>query len=94
MNDLCKVNKNMEQNKMFIECWTQLKINGTLEPNIALFLINNFIEYNIKYKNIDLKINSQKKNTEQIKKMKKTAYFLIRPFLNSKKWEQYDLYFE
>jgi hypothetical protein len=94
MNDLCKVNRNIEQNKMFIDCWTQLKVNGTLEPNSALFLIYNFIKYNINYENIDLKIRSQKKYTEQIKRMKKNAYILIRPFLNSKKWEQYDLYFE
>lgn len=24
--------KYMEQNNMFIKCWTQLKVNGTLEP--------------------------------------------------------------
>jgi hypothetical protein len=90
MNDLCKVNGNMEQNRIFIECWMQLKVNGMLEPNLALFLINNFIKYNIDYKNIDLKINSQKKYAEQIKRMSKNAYALIRPFLNNKKWEQFD----
>jgi hypothetical protein len=94
MSELCKVNRNIEQNKKFIDCWTQLKVNGTLEPNSGLYLINNFIEYNIDYGDIDLKINSHKKYTEQIKRMPKKSYALIRPFINSKKREQLDRYFE
>jgi len=43
LNELCRINKDLEQNNMFIECWTQLKVNGTIEPKLALFLINNFI---------------------------------------------------
>jgi hypothetical protein len=93
MDNLCKIKKNMEQNKMFIECWTQLRVNGTIEPKLGLFLINSFIENNIEYNEIDLKINSQKKYTEQIKRMSKNAYILIRPFINNKKWEEFDLYF-
>jgi len=62
---------------------------------MALFLINNFIEHGIDYANIDLKIDVQKRKcVEQIKKMPKNAYLLIRPYISSKKWEYYDGYFE
>jgi hypothetical protein len=60
LNDLCKINKNLEQNKMFIECWTQLKVNGALEPKYAKFIINNFIECGIDISKLDLKIDGKK----------------------------------
>ena len=95
INNLCKVNKNIDQNKMFIECWTQLKVNGTIEPKLCLFLLNNFTECGIDYKNLDLRIDIKKrKNIEQIKKMPKNTYLLIKPYINCKKWEYYDRHFE
>jgi hypothetical protein len=95
MDDLCKADRNVEQNALFMESWMQLKVNGTLEPKLALFLINQFIEKNIDYSNIDMKIDTQKrKYTEQINKMPKTAYMLIRPYLSAKKKEYYDSYHE
>ncbi|MCL2722132.1 MAG: hypothetical protein FWD47_12455 [Treponema sp.] len=82
LNELCKINKNIEQNSMFIECWTQLKVNGVIEPKLALFLINNFLENNIDYSNIDIKIDVKRKiNKEQIKKMNKKSLELIRPLI-------------
>jgi hypothetical protein len=59
LNELCKKDKNMEQNNMFIECWTQLKVNGEVEPKLALFIINNLIECGIEYKNLDIKITGK-----------------------------------
>jgi hypothetical protein len=95
LNDLCKMKKDLEQNKLFIECWTQLKINGTLEPKLALFIINNFTECDIDYKDIDLKIDLQKrKSADQMNKMPKNVYMLLRPYLSSKKVDYYDIYFE
>jgi len=89
LNDLCKINKNMEQNNMFIECWTQLKVNGTIEPKLALFLINNFIENNIDYTKIDMKIDVKRKICkEQINKMSKNSYDLIRSLLEGKNEKQ------
>jgi hypothetical protein len=89
LNDLCKINKELEQNKMFIESWTQLKVNGMLEPKLALFIINNFIECNIDYKKLDLKIDV-KKGKDQINKMSESSYSLIRIFLSDKKRTEYD----
>jgi len=95
LSELCKTNKSLEQNKLFIECWTALKVNGTIEPKMALFLINSFIEHGIDHTNLDLKIDVQKRKYDhQIRKMPKNAYLLIRPYINSKKWEYYDGYFE
>jgi len=86
LNELCKINKNIEQNSMFIECWTQLKVNGTIEPKLALFLINNFIESKIDYSNIDMKIDVKRKICkEQLKKMNKDSYELIKTLLGGKK---------
>jgi hypothetical protein len=87
--------KNLEQNNLFIECWTQLKVNGTLEPKLALFILNNFTECDIDYKDIDLKIDLQKrKSADQMNKMTKNVYMLLRPYLSSKKIDYYDIYFE
>jgi len=95
LSELCKANKSLEQNKLFIECWTELKVNGTIEPKMGLFLIKNFIENGIDHANLDLRIDLQKRKCdEQIKKMPKNAYMQIRPYINSKKWEYYDKYFE
>jgi Ca2+-binding EF-hand superfamily protein len=94
LNELCKINRNIEQNNMFIECWTQLKVNGTIEPNLVLFLINNFIENNIDYSRIDIKIDvKRKKCKDQICKMKKSSYVLIRLLLNEKTMKEYDKIF-
>jgi hypothetical protein len=91
LNELCKINKNMEQNNMFIDCWTQLKVNGVLEPKFALFIINNFIENGMDYSKIDMKIDVKKKICkDQINKMSKNSYYLIRELLNDKKREEYD----
>jgi len=82
LNDLCKINKNIEQNNMFIECWTHLKVNGSIEPKLALFLINNFIENNIDYTKIDMKIDVKRKICkDQIKKMNKNSFNLIKYLL-------------
>jgi len=82
LNELCRINKNLEQNNMFIECWTQLKVNGKIEPKLALFLINNFIENNMDYSKIDMKIDVKRKLCkEQIIKMGKKNYSLIRLLL-------------
>ena len=92
LSELCKLNGNLEQNNMFIECWTQLKVNGTIEPKLALFLINNFIENNINYSEIDIKIDSKRKICkDQIKKMNKNNYELIRLLLNEKTRKEYDI---
>jgi hypothetical protein len=92
LNDLCKKNKNIEQNSMFIECWTQLKANGVIEPKYALFLITNFIEYKIDYSNIDMKIDlKRKKCKDQINKMNKNSYELIRLLINEKVRKEYDI---
>jgi len=89
LNDLCKINRNMEQNNMFIESWTQLKVNGTIEPKLALFLINNFIENNIDYTRIDMKIDVKRKICkDQINKMSKNNYNLIRALLEEKNEKQ------
>jgi len=86
LNELCRINKNIEQNNMFIECWTQLKVNGTIEPKLALFLINNFIESKIDYSKIDMKIDVKRKICkDQIIKMNKDSYELIKYILNKKK---------
>lgn len=91
LNELCKINRNLEQNNMFIECWTQLKVNGTVEPKLALFLINNFIGNNIDYSKIDMKIDVKgKKCKDQISKMSKNNYSLIRLLLNEKTRKEYD----
>ena len=91
LNELCKVNRNIEQNSMFIDCWTQLKVNGTIEPKLALFLINNFIENNIDYSNIDIKIDVKKKLCkDQIGKMNKSSYALIRLLLSEKARGEFD----
>ena len=85
LNELCKVNKNIEQNSMFIDCWTQLKVNGTIEPKLALFLINNLIESKIDYSNIDMKIDVRRKMCkEQLNKMNKDSYELIKALLGGK----------
>jgi len=92
LNDLCKINKNLEQNNMFIDCWTQLKVNGIIEPKLALFLINNFIENGINYSEIDIKIDVKKKKCkDQLIKMNKSSYNLIRILLNEKIREEYDI---
>jgi len=91
LNELCKINRDLEQNNMFIECWTQLKVNGTIEPKLALFLINNFIESNIDYSEIDIRIDvKRKKCKDQISKMNKNSYALIRLLLNEKTRKEYD----
>jgi hypothetical protein len=91
LNELCKKNKNMEQNNMFIECWTQLKVNGEIEPKLALFIINNLIECGIEYKNLDMKIDLKKKKcSEQIIKMNESSYSLIRIFLNENNRKKFD----
>ncbi|MCL2722744.1 MAG: hypothetical protein FWD47_15550, partial [Treponema sp.] len=85
LNELSKINKNLEQNNMFIECWTQLKVNGTIEPKLALFLINNFIENAIDYSKIDMKIDVKRKICkDQINKMNENSYELIKSLLNEK----------
>jgi len=95
LNNLCKVNKKLEQNNLFIECWTELKVNGTIEPRKGLFLINQFIEHGIDFSEIDLKIDVQKRKcAEQINNMGKNAYNLIRAYISDKKREYYDKYFE
>ena len=77
-----KCRKNLEQNNMFIECWTQLKVNGKLEPKLALFLINNFIECGVDYKKLDMKIDVRKKKcADQIGRMDESSYSLIKIFL-------------
>ena len=82
LSELCKIKKDIEQNNMFIECWTQLKVNGTIEPKLALFLINIFIENNIDYSKIDMKIDiKRKKCKDQIKDMNKNSYDLIKSLL-------------
>jgi len=89
LNDLCKINRSMEQNNMFIEGWTQLKVNGAVEPRLALFIIKNFIENNIDYSKIDMKIDVRKKICkEQIKKMNKNSYELISSLLEGKNEKQ------
>jgi hypothetical protein len=91
LNELCKINKDIEQNNMFIECWTQLKVNGAIEPKLALFLIKNFIESNMDYSKIDMKIDiKRKKCKEQIDKLNKKNYDLIKFLLNEKAREEYD----
>ncbi|MDR0321339.1 MAG: hypothetical protein LBI28_07530 [Treponema sp.] len=91
LSDLCKIKKDLEQNNMFIECWTQLKTNGTLEPKLALFIINNFIECGIEFTELDMKIDVKKgKCADQINKMPESSYNLIRTFLNDKKRKEYD----
>jgi hypothetical protein len=91
LNELCKKERNLEQNNMFIECWTQLKVNGNLEPKLALFVINKFIEYGIDYENLDMKIDVKKRKcSEQINKMNKNNYSLIRIFLNENNRKKYD----
>jgi len=95
LDELCKINKGLERNNLFIECWTELKVNGTVEPKKGLFLINNFIEYGVDYSNLDFKIDLQKKIcVEQIKKMSKNTYLLIRPYINLKKQEYFDKYMD
>ena len=94
LDELCKLNKSLECNNIFIECWTQLKVNGTIEPKMGLFLLNNFIEHGIDRNKLDMKIDIQKRKCfEQIKNMSKNTYLLIRQFINSKKWEYYDKHF-
>jgi hypothetical protein len=91
LNELCIKNKNMEQNNMFIECWTQLKVNGEIEPKLALFIINNLIECGIEYKNLDMKIDLKKKKCfEQIRKMNESSYSLIRIFINENNRKIFD----
>jgi hypothetical protein len=91
LNELCKVNKKLEQNNMFIECWTQLKINGAIEPKLALFLIRNLLEYKIDCSKMDMKIDVKRKICkEQINKMNENSYNLIRFLLNEKTREEYD----
>ena len=76
---------------MFIDCWTQLKVNGTIEPKYALFLINNFIENKIDYSKMDMKIDVKRKICkDQINKMNKNSYELIRIFINEKIRKEYD----
>jgi len=95
LNELSNVKKSLELNSMYIECWTQLKTNGTLEPKLALFIINNFIENNIDYENMDLKIDLQnKKCNDQIKNMSNKKYLLLRPYISNKKQSYYDEYFK
>ena len=82
LNTLSKTRKDLEQNKMFIDCWTQLKVNGKIEPKLALFLINNFIERKIDYSKIDMKIDVKKKSCkEQLSKMNKNSYELLKPLI-------------
>jgi hypothetical protein len=91
LNELCKIKKNLEQNNMFIECWTQLKVNGTIEPKLALFIINNFIECGIEYKNLDMKIDAKKRKCiDQLNKMNGSSYSHIRLFLNENNRKKYD----
>jgi len=91
LNELCKINRNIEKNNMFIESWTQLKVNGTIEPKYALFLINNFIENKIDYSKIDMKIDVKRKICkDQINKMNKNSYELIKIFINEKIRNEYD----
>jgi len=86
LNELCRIKKNLEHNHIFIDCWTQLKVDGAIEPKLALFIINNFIECGIDYKNLDMKIDVKKKKcTEQIKNMNESSYSLISVFLNKGK---------
>ncbi|MDR2942285.1 MAG: hypothetical protein LBV17_06820 [Treponema sp.] len=94
LNELCKVNKDIEQNSLFIDCWTQLKVNGAIEPKIALFLINNFNWNGIDISKIDMKIDLQKRKCiEQLNNMSKNAYISIRLYINDKKRKHYDKYF-
>jgi hypothetical protein len=91
LTELSKINRNIEQNNMFIECWTQLKVNGTLEPKLALFVINNLMEYGIDYKKLDMKIDvTKRKCADQIIKMNESSYSIIRFFLSEKNKEIYD----
>jgi hypothetical protein len=91
LDDLCKIKKGLEQNKIFIECWTQLKINGTLEPNLALFTINNFIKCGMDYTKLDLRVNAKRgKCVDQIYKMTENGYSIIRMFLNDKTRKEFD----
>ena len=91
LNDLCALNGNLERNNMFIECWTQLKVNGEIEPKLALFLIKNFIECGMDYKELDMKINVKKRIcADQIKNMNKNGYSLIRTFLNDNSRMKFD----
>ena len=83
LNDLSKIDKSLEQNCRFIESWTQLKVNGTIEPKLALFLINNFIENGIEYQNLDMKIDvKKKKSKEQLKNMNEKSFSLVSVFLS------------
>ena len=85
LNELCRIKKEMEQNSMFIDCWTQLKVNGEIEPKLALFIVNNLIECGIEYEKLDMRINiTKKKNIDQITKMNKDSYSLIKVLLNEK----------
>jgi hypothetical protein len=91
LDELCKLCKSIEKNNMFIECWTQLKVNGTLEPKQALFIINNLMEYGIDYKKLDMKIDVKgRKCVDQITKMNESSYSLIRVYLNEKNKEKCD----
>jgi len=90
IDELCKIKRDLEQDNMFIECWTQLKVNGTIEPKLALFLINKFIECGIDYTKLDMKIDVQKKKCkDQINKMNKSSHSLIKIFLNEKSGKKY-----
>lgn len=95
MDDLCVINKEIEHNKLFMESWTQLKVNGTIEPKLALFLINNFIENNIDISNLDIKIDiKKKKSIEQLKRLSKTTYLLLRPYLSTANQHKFDESFD
>jgi hypothetical protein len=92
LNELCRVNKNLECNNMFIDCWSKLKVNGALEPKLAIFIFNKFIEKGIDYSKIDMKIDVKKKiYKEQLNKMNKNNYELIRSLLSEKISEEYDI---
>jgi hypothetical protein len=91
LNELCRINRSLEYNNIFIDCWSQLKVNGVLEPKLALFVINKFIENDIDYSKMDMKIDVKRKMCkEQINKMNKKNYELIRLLLNERIREEYD----
>jgi hypothetical protein len=95
LDELCKINKNIGQNNLFIDCWAQLKVNGKIEPKMALFLVNNFAVNGVDFSKIDMKIDLQRKKCiEQVNNMTKNAYVSIRLYMSDKKREYYDNYFK
>ncbi|MDR0785692.1 MAG: hypothetical protein LBE74_07415 [Treponema sp.] len=95
LRNLWKKDKGTEWEKDIERCGKEWKEEKSLQPNHLAFIVYRFNENNINYKKLILKINMRKeKYRDQIIRMEKWKYLLIRTYVNSKYYEYYDKHFQ